>query len=59
MPITTLTETVVEDAILAWLESLGRTIVHGQESPLALLPKLVSGEVRVTDVGQHISEEYT
>ena len=46
---TILTEAVVEDAALAWLESLGWTIAHGPESPIALLSKLVSREVRVVE----------
>jgi type I restriction enzyme R subunit len=64
------TESVVEEAALAWLEGLGYPIAHGPEiapnEPAAeseaysqvvlearrrraLLPKLVSGEMRVKD----------
>lgn len=44
------TESVVESAALAWLEGLGWSIAHGPDiAPDTLLPKLISGEVRVKD----------
>ena len=53
------TEPDVEDAALAWFEELGYAILHGPdiapEEPGAerdaLLPKLMSGEVRVRGNG--------
>ena len=50
-----ITESVVEDAALDWLESLGWSVAHGPDiapGTLAdqrdvLLPQLVSGNVRV------------
>lgn len=59
---TLFTESVVEEAALAWLESLGYAVLHGPDiaagEPAAerrdygrlrdtLLPKLISGELRV------------
>ncbi|MGH7965699.1 MAG: hypothetical protein ACRERD_28440 [Candidatus Binatia bacterium] len=53
------TESVVEHAALAWLESLGYTVTHGSDivpesitfAALCnmLLPDLISGQLRVTD----------
>jgi len=50
------TESVVEDAALAWIEALGYPGAHGPEiargEPAereALLPKLISGELPVKD----------
>ena len=63
---TVLTESVVEDAALAWLESLGWQVLYGPdiapETPFTerdtLLPKLISGELRVKDterfIGGHV-----
>lgn len=76
------TESVVEDASLAWLEALGYAVLHGPDiaagEPAAersdsnyrdvvlegrlrqalvrdvLLPKLISGELRVRDAGRDI-----
>ena len=48
---TTLTEAVVEDAALAWLENLGWTIAHGPD----IAPGAVDAER--TDYGQVILEQ--
>ncbi|MBI5629123.1 MAG: hypothetical protein HY953_09410 [Candidatus Rokubacteria bacterium] len=40
-------ESVVEDAALAWLEGLGDVVLAALRA--ALLPKLISGELRVPD----------
>ena len=53
------TESTVEDAALAWLESLGWTVRHGPDIALSLrdtlAPKLISGERRVKD-SEHFAE---
>ena len=46
------TESVVEDAALAWLEALGYAIKHSLEIAAlcdARAPELISGELRVKD----------
>lgn len=56
------TESVVEDAALAWLEGVGWRVRNGAEivpgEPTAerdsLGPKLISGELRVKDVENSI-----
>ncbi len=46
-----LSESEIEMAGLAWLKSLGWAVKHGPEiTPDALLPKLISGGLRVPDV---------
>ena len=57
-------ESTVEDAVLSWLSELGYDVRHGQEiapgMPAAqrdvLLPKLLSGEIRVVSSGQRGQE---
>ena len=52
---TTITESIVESAALEWLAHLGWQVAHGLDTAPdtlgaerdALLPKLVSGEIRV------------
>lgn len=43
-------ESIVEDAALAWLESLGYTVLHVTEIAArdTLLPRLISGELRIS-----------
>jgi hypothetical protein len=48
------TESIVEQAALAWLEALGYAIAHGPEIGCGQpgadpYPKLISGELRVPD----------
>jgi len=60
----TFTESVVEDAALAWLRELGYTIRLGPKIALGeivggrdtLLPKLISGEIRIKDAEKQIAE---
>jgi type I restriction enzyme S subunit len=55
-----LTESIVEDAVLAWLESLGWAVKVESRTLAALrntlLPKLISGELRVNDAEPYIVE---
>jgi len=65
------TESIVEEAALAWLDALGYSVVkpvfdkilanEEQISTLAalrgtLLPKLISGELRIKDAEQFVGE---
>ena len=50
---TTLTEAVVEDAALAYLESLGWTIAHGWNRPSAVAEgKAAAQTFTIADAGQ-------
>ncbi len=40
------TESVVEEAALAWLEALGYAVLHG--------PEIAPGEIRVKDAGRFV-----
>jgi len=58
-----LTESTVEDAALSWLETLGWSVKHGPEIARtlaalrdALLPKLISGALRVADAEAFLKE---
>jgi len=58
------TKSVVEDTALVWLESLGWQVMHGPDiapdTPATerdtLLPKLISGELRVKDAERVVKE---
>ena len=68
----TFTESIVEDAALAWLEALGYAVLYGPDIAVgetaaersdpndrdALPPKLISGELRIKDA-QRIAETTT
>lgn len=44
------TESVVEQAALAWLENAGWQVVHGPDiAPDTLLPRLISDQLKVKD----------
>lgn len=56
---TAFTESIIQDAALAWLEMLGYAVLHGPEiAPDAslcdtLLPKRIAGEIRVRNVDRY------
>jgi hypothetical protein len=47
MSIKGISESVLEEAALAWFEGLGYEVAFGTGE--ALLPKLLSGEIRIKD----------